>query len=219
LVLHSAQRQVTQCVSEVAPSHGVIHFGAFRVDLRTGELRKHGFRVRLQDQPFHILQILLEHPGELITRQELQEQIWPAGTFVDSEKGLDNAIMKLRDALGDSSERPNFVETIPRRGYRFIGNVQNGGTTAAAREVIASSTVSEVGTGAPHRQAFRWGLSLGVSVVAALVLVLWLNIGGMRDRLFGGSVTPRVQSLAKITQISQWNKPMDGTRFLPMATP
>ena len=214
-MLHSAQRQVTEGVSEVAPSHGVIHFGAFRVDLRTGELCKHGFRVRLQDQPFHILQILLEHPGELITRQELQEQIWPAGTFVDSEKGLNNAIMKLRDALGDSSERPNFVETIPRRGYRFIGNVQNGGTTAAAREVIASSTVSEVGTGAPHRQAFRWGLSLGVSVVAALVLVLWLNIGGMRDRLFGGSATPRVESLAKITQISQWNKPMDGTRLSP----
>jgi DNA-binding response OmpR family regulator len=80
------QRQVTQSVREVAPLHGVVRFNAFEVDLRNGEVRKHGFRIRLQDQPFHILQVLLEHPGELVTREELQRQIWPADTFVDFER-------------------------------------------------------------------------------------------------------------------------------------
>jgi DNA-binding winged helix-turn-helix (wHTH) protein/tetratricopeptide (TPR) repeat protein len=112
-------------VKELAPSHGVIRFSAFEVDFRKGEVRKHGFRIRLQDQPFHVLQILLEHSGELVTREELQRQIWPADTFVDFEKGLNNAISKLRDALGDSAEQPRFIETHPRRGYRFLAPVNS----------------------------------------------------------------------------------------------
>jgi TolB-like protein/Tfp pilus assembly protein PilF len=121
-------------VKEVSSSHGVVRFSAFEVDFRNGEVRKHGFKVRLQDQPFHVLQILLEHPGELVTREELQRQIWPADTFVDFEKGLNNAVKKLRDALGDTPEHPRFIETLSKRGYRFMGPVEelgNGGRMAA----------------------------------------------------------------------------------------
>lgn len=119
-------------MKEVAPSHGVIRFNAFEVDLRGGEVRKHGLRIRLQDQPFHVLQVLLEHPGELVTREELQRQIWPADTFVDFEKGLNNAIKRLRDALGDSAEHPRFIETLSKRGYRFINPVEQLGNGARA---------------------------------------------------------------------------------------
>jgi DNA-binding winged helix-turn-helix (wHTH) protein len=117
-------------VKEVGPLHRVIRFDAFDVDLRNDEVRKHGFRIRLQDQPFHVLQILLEHAGELVTREELQRQIWPADTFVDFEKGLNNAIKRLRDALGDSVEQSRFIETLSKRGYRFMGAVEELGNGA-----------------------------------------------------------------------------------------
>ena len=85
-----------------------------------GELRKRGLKVRLQDQPFQILVMLLERPGELVTRQEIHRRLWPADTFVDFDHGLNNAINRLREALGDSAETPRFIETLPRKGYRFI---------------------------------------------------------------------------------------------------
>jgi DNA-binding winged helix-turn-helix (wHTH) protein/Flp pilus assembly protein TadD len=111
-------------VTEVPPSSGVVRFAAFEVDLANAEVRKHGFRIRLQDQPFRVLQILLEHPGELVTREELQRQIWPADTFVDFEKGLNNAVKRLRDALGDSAGQPRIIETHARRGYRFVAHIE-----------------------------------------------------------------------------------------------
>jgi TolB-like protein/DNA-binding winged helix-turn-helix (wHTH) protein len=105
---------------ETTPVQRVVRFGAFEVDLRSRELRKHGLRIRLQEQPFRVLELLLEHPGELISREELQRQIWSADTLVDFELGLNTAIKRLRQALGDSAENPQFVETLPRRGYRFV---------------------------------------------------------------------------------------------------
>jgi TolB-like protein/Tfp pilus assembly protein PilF len=99
---------------------GAVRFGVFEVDLAGRELRKRGVRVKLQDQPFQVLQILLRHPGDVVTREELREKIWPADTFVDFDQGLNNAIKRLRDALGDSAETPRFIETIPKHGYRFI---------------------------------------------------------------------------------------------------
>src|ERR1700747_1796774 len=102
------------------PSLGAVRFGVFEVDLRAGELRKRGVKVKLQDQPFQILRVLLEHSGEVVTREQLREKIWPSDTFVDFDQGLNNAIKRLREALGDSAEAPRFIETIPRRGYRFI---------------------------------------------------------------------------------------------------
>ena len=103
---------------------GRLHFGVFELDLRAGELRKHGLRVRLQEQPFQVLAMLLGHPGEVVTREELQKKLWPADTFVDFDHGLNKAINKIREALGDSAESPRFVETVARRGYRFLAEVK-----------------------------------------------------------------------------------------------
>ena len=110
-----------------------LRFGVFELDLRAGELRKHGLRVRLQAQPFHVLAALLEHTGEVVTREELQRKLWPSDTFVDFDHGLNKAINKIREALSDSAESPRFVETVARRGYRFLAEVK------AADAVPASS--------------------------------------------------------------------------------
>lgn len=103
---------------------GRLCFGVFEVDLRAGELRKRGLKVRLQQQPFQVLAMLLEHPGQVVGREELQKKLWPADTFVDFDHGLNKAINKIREALGDSAESPRFVETVARRGYRFLADVR-----------------------------------------------------------------------------------------------
>src|ERR1700680_915978 len=98
-------------------------FGVFEVDLRAAELRKRGRRIKLQEQPFQILSLLLEHPGEVVTREELRQKLWPAHTFVDFDRSLNKAMTKLRAALGDSADSPRYIETIPRHGYRFLAPV------------------------------------------------------------------------------------------------
>lgn len=98
----------------------IVRFGVFEVDLRAGELRKHGLRIKLQEQPFRVLALLLERAGEIVTREELQKKLWPSDTFVDFDHGLNKAINKIREALGDSADRPRYIETLARRGYRFI---------------------------------------------------------------------------------------------------
>src|SRR5689334_14795370 len=101
-----------------------VSFGVFDLDLATGELRKHGLRIRLQRQPFEVLALLVERAGDVVTREELQQKLWPANTFVDFDHGLNKAINKIREALGDSAEAPRFVETVARRGYRFLADVR-----------------------------------------------------------------------------------------------
>ena len=101
-------------------------FGPFEVDLRAGEVYKHGIRLKIQDQPFQILALLLERPGDVVTREELCQKLWPTDTFVDFDTGLNSAIKKLREVLADSAEAPRYIETLPRRGYRFIAEVENG---------------------------------------------------------------------------------------------
>ena len=101
----------------------IYRFGPFELSTDTAELRKSGVRLKLQDQPFRVLCTLLEQPGELVSREQLQQQLWPEGTFVDFEHGLNTAIKKIRDALSDDAETPRYVETVPRKGYRFIGTV------------------------------------------------------------------------------------------------
>src|SRR5260370_19838301 len=101
----------------------VLRFGVFEVNLRSGELRKSGARIRLQEQPFKVLMALLEHPGEVVTREELRRLIWPEEAFGDFDHAVNVAVGKLRTALSDSAEVPRLIETLPRRGYRFIGNV------------------------------------------------------------------------------------------------
>jgi TolB-like protein/DNA-binding winged helix-turn-helix (wHTH) protein len=105
-------------------SSKMIRCGAFEIDLRAFELRKHGLRLKLAEQPFQILALLLERPGQVVTREEIRARLWPGDTFVDFDHGLNNAVMRLREALADSSDRPRFVETLPRRGYRFIAPVE-----------------------------------------------------------------------------------------------
>jgi TolB-like protein/DNA-binding winged helix-turn-helix (wHTH) protein/Tfp pilus assembly protein PilF len=108
-----------------------LRFGAFEVDVRAGDLRKHGLRIKLQEKPFQVLAMLVERPGEVVTREELRQRLWPDGTFVDFEHGLNTAVNKLREALNDSAESPRFIETLPRRGYRFLYPVNGVGEQAA----------------------------------------------------------------------------------------
>src|SRR5467141_2598624 len=102
-----------------------LRFGLFEVDLAAAELRKRGRKVPLQDQPFKVLALLLRSPGELLTREELQRALWPDDTFGDFDEGLNKAIQKLRQALEDSTDSPRFIETLPRKGYRFIAVVES----------------------------------------------------------------------------------------------
>ena len=109
----------------------LLRFGVFEVDLAAGELRKNGARIRLQEQPFQVLTALLQNAGQVVTREELRERIWPADTFVDFDHSLNTAVNKIRESLGDSASSPRFVETLARRGYRFIAPVENVGAAAA----------------------------------------------------------------------------------------
>jgi len=108
-----------------------IRFGAFEVDTRSGELRRQGLRLKLQEQPFQVLVLLLEHPGEVVTREELTKKLWRDNTFVDFDRGLNKAINRLREVLRDSAEKPRFIETLPHRGYRFIAPVESAGVDSA----------------------------------------------------------------------------------------
>src|SRR5580700_7909160 len=109
--------------AQVSNGHRTVRFGVFEVDLRSGELRKSGSRIKLQEQPFKVLQTLLEHSGDLVTRDELQSRIWPEESFGDFDHAVNVAVGKLRAALGDSAENPSFIETVPRRGYRFVASL------------------------------------------------------------------------------------------------
>jgi DNA-binding winged helix-turn-helix (wHTH) protein len=134
------------------PSHKFA-FGVYEADPASGELRKNGMKVRIQEQPFQILLMLLEHPGEVITREQLRLRLWPADTFVDFDHGLNTAINKLREAVGDSASNPRFVETLARRGYRFIAPVKVIEPPSAAGSSVATGTrpvpASQPDTSAP----------------------------------------------------------------------
>src|ERR1700681_4890228 len=119
-------------MAQPAANPGVVRFGLFELDLDSRELRKSGVRIKLQEQPFLILALLVERPGAIVTREELQKKLWPGDTFVDFEQGLNNAMKRLRAALDDNAESPHFIETLPRRGYRFIGAVNSNGQALAA---------------------------------------------------------------------------------------
>jgi DNA-binding winged helix-turn-helix (wHTH) protein len=139
----------------------VIRFATFEVDLQAQELRKAGLRLKLTGHPFQVLAILLEQPGTVVTREELQKRLWP-DTFVDVDHNLNTAINKIREALGDSSENPRFVETLPRRGYRFISPITVSGTDAAGNRSTSESESAA-------RTKRRLALALLVGTVVVLV--------------------------------------------------
>src|SRR5947208_11031611 len=122
--------------AELKPNY---QFGVYVVDPRACELRKHGYRIKLQERPFQLLLALVERPGELITREELRQQLWPDGTFVDFDHNISSAINKLRTALSDSAKHPSYVETVGRRGYRFIGDVKQVAATVPAVRQMPSA--------------------------------------------------------------------------------
>jgi DNA-binding winged helix-turn-helix (wHTH) protein len=152
--------KLTQMALEVQ-STGILRFGVFEMDLRSGELRKQGVRIKLQDQPFQVLRLLLQQAGKLVTREELRSQIWPGDTFVDFDNSLNAAINKLREALGDSADSPRFIETLPRRGYRFIAPVSSNDQKPLAARAAA-----------PPPRTRNIVLSVALFFVAATVVIL-----------------------------------------------
>src|SRR6516164_8617904 len=131
-------------------SAGSARFGPFVLDLRNGELKREGRQVRLQGQPAQLLVLLVSRPGELVTREDLHAKLWPADTFVDFDHGLNNAVNRVREALGDSAGSPRYVETIPRKGYRFIGTIE-GASQRPALPVESTSSGDSLRRAASRR--------------------------------------------------------------------
>lgn len=160
-----------------APPARVLRFDTFELDLRAGELRKRGVKLRLQGQPLEVLAILLQRPGDVVTREDFREQIWAADTFVDFDHSLHNAIARIREALGDSAETPSYIETLPRRGYRFIAPVEEAGSQAPG--LSAPSTPSSEAPARVTRTKTRLALAFAVLALVitgsaiSLVLTVW----------------------------------------------
>ena len=160
---------------------GPIRFGVFQLNLHTGELRKNGSKIKLEGQPYQILALLLERPGQLVTREELEQKLWAPGTFVDFEHSINTGVKRLREVLGDSADSPHFIETLPRRGYRFIFPID--GTPIAADVSLPAAW---------WRPRWVFG-SLGI--VTVLGILLAANFGGLRGHRLPVSVAPRIESL------------------------
>jgi DNA-binding winged helix-turn-helix (wHTH) protein len=165
-----------------SPPHSVVRFGTYEVSLQSGEVRKAGLRIRVQQQPMKLLEILLEHPGEVVTREELRSRVWPNESFGDFDQALNIAIGKLRSALGDSAENPRFIETLPKRGYRFIADVSVLNADARPKKPGSSAgdlTAAETGhtpQGAGLAVAPRRRLWLTRRAIVALALGLSFSI-------------------------------------------
>src|SRR5713101_7759118 len=175
-------------------SSSIIRFGTFELNLRAGELRRRGQKIKLQEQPLQVLAALLERPGEMVTREELRSKLWPADTFVDFDHGLNAAIKRLRDTLGESADAPVFIETLARRGYRFIGPINGAPSAAGVNESIPAARVS---------QSFWLTRRLAVAcfamlVIAGLIWAMWRSPLRRRDiterKLTSNSFENRVSS-------------------------
>jgi TolB-like protein/DNA-binding winged helix-turn-helix (wHTH) protein/Flp pilus assembly protein TadD len=163
-----------------------VSFGAFEIDPQTGELRKHGLRIKLQGQPIEVLTMLLQHPGEVVTREDLQKRLWPADTYVDFEHSLNAAMKRLRAALGDSADAPRFIETLARRGYRFIAPVSQPADDVPQATALAGKPA--------ERRRFVWVAA--VLAVIVFLTIIGMNLPGLRDTLRGGAFSGPIRSLA-----------------------
>lgn len=166
-----------------------VRFGRFEADLRGGELRKEGRRIRLQEQPFQILRMLLESPGEVISREDIRKRLWPDNTVVEFDHSINAAVKRLRDALRDSADKPRYIETVARRGYRFIGDIEPPTHHPTGAEPIAAATPPTGLTNrqpakatlaraeaAPRRPGFNRGHWVAVGLLAAVVLTIWASV-------------------------------------------
>src|SRR5262245_16494384 len=170
-------------MTQSGPPRRILGFGSFEVDLVAGELRREGFKVKLQDQPLRLLVLLLESAGEVVTREELRNQLWPADTFVDFDHSLNTAVRKLREALGDSADAPSYIETLARRGYRFLVPVREREPPPPPADAEAPSAATP-----PAKPGLRLVLIAGALGIAALI-AYWM----------GARPDPRTQSGRKLT--------------------
>ena len=178
-------------MEEAVHSPRLVRFGTFEVDLPSGELRKSGVKLKLTGQPFQVLAILLERPGEVVTREELQKRLWP-DTFVDVDHNLNTAINKIREVLGDSAESPRFVETLPRRGYRFTAPVEGRGES---RQLLGAGHFRE---GVATRRELRLRSRIvRYSVVAVLLLLVAASY--FIYRKLQSPTTPQQRALTRVT--------------------
>jgi TolB-like protein/DNA-binding winged helix-turn-helix (wHTH) protein/Tfp pilus assembly protein PilF len=163
-----------------------IRFGIFEVDLQAGELRRQGVKIKLQQQPFQILAMLLECPGEVVTREEVQKRLWPTDTFVDFDRGLNRATNRLRESLGDEADNPRFIETLPRRGYRFIGQVEKLDEGGSAPELVSGQDNGVPTNRSRHLPSFgraraRIGFAIAIIGLGLLTLAAWFFFLRLRD--------------------------------------
>lgn len=182
----------------------LLRFGIFEANLKTGELRKAGMKQKLAGQPFQVLRALLEKPGEVVTREELRDLLWPGDTFVDYDLALKKAVNRLRDVLGDSADSPRFIETIPRQGYRFIGSITTPSIPSEASErdradakARASSTPSH-----GHTARFFRKLLAGLALLVIAGSLLWFNAGKLRTRIFAKSGSGEIHSIAVLPLVN-----------------
>lgn len=188
----------------------IVRFGVFEVDLTAGELRKSGSKVRLQEQPFQLLAYLLTRSGEVVTRDELREKLWPADTFVDFDHSLNTAVNKVREALGDSASSPRFVETLARRGYRFLGPVDRVGVVRIDEDIASSASTDsstidpELEIPLPRRGVIRslFGLVQVMYLVFYVVALARLQeVSRVADSFLPGWGSTAIQILVLITAV------------------
>src|ERR1700733_4533732 len=183
---------------DMAKPSTIYRFADFEVDVRARQIRKHGTKLKLHGQPFQMLLMLLEPAGEVVSREQMQEKLWPADTFVDFEHSLNTAIKRLRQALNDSASEPRFIETLPRVGYRFIAPVTASEDIYRDSPGLSPQTPSPVGgipgtmlpTSSPRR-SFPWFLGLAIAIVAVIVVAIGFNVARTRDRLSGIFHSPK----------------------------
>ena len=193
-------------------TRGAICFGAFELDLRAGELRKQGVKIKLQEQPFQILAMLLANPGQVVTREELRNRLWPSDTFVDFDHSLNKAINKLRESLGDSAENPRFVETLPRRGYRFLASI-DGAQEAISKRGSPIDSIAVFALANPNPDPDMEYLAVGIpgsiihslSQIPGLRVIAWNSVAQNKDReedplTIGRSVGARAVLIGRIWQ-------------------
>jgi len=188
----------------VANGSAKVRFGPFEADLLTQELRNSGKRIRVPTQSFQVLQLLLNHPGDLVTREQLRSLLWPADTFGDFEHGLNAAVNRLRDALHDSADHPRWIETLPKRGYRFIGKIRPEPPVALTIPEAQESVELVPVPAATAWSGRRWTLGAAAVLIAGLAADAFLHL---RAKLPDGP--------ARISQISRWNKPMNDAKLSP----
>ncbi len=196
-------------VAEQKNGNGQLQFGLFDVDLKSGELRRSGVRVHLQSQPFKVLAALLEHPGEVVSRESLQQRLWGSDTTVDFDHSLGIAINKLREALGDRAENPHFVETLAKRGYRFIAPVRTSEPHSDAQPAPAAPPA------AAPKSLILWRWLAGSLVCVCLVLALVLLLRApVRKPFRVAQVTYSGHVLANDPEVESFSSSAsDGTRL------